>query len=646
MPERSQQRPSPSDMPRRQFGAPSPMDTEPTVPIEFRDDQSAAEVIEELGVGQTGEQNHSESPFIAYADGLDLAPLKQKEKGFSTVDTLHNLLQHAPDKRSDIVDVIAKIRDEKLYGQGRKTLIRTYEEPLIELGMSEYSRQYEQAKLHGDTLAVDDDPVGKARSIREGLGRAIADETDAMKKSKLEEKAAAIDGFIGRSDNDELREQANRLWENAASTYYDAAKANYPNRPTDAIQDARKDVLQLEAINTQDAVALEYIASHLKHVETPADDAEQPEAESVKARLAEIERELGLLYAKREEVALFDVEKNSHAYKMLREEYAAKSRELFMIENAELLNDPNANYTDVLKKMNEAVFASGRKLEDQKLEQDGRSRFKKTIHSIGRWMRKHPILAGAASATATVLVAAGTGGAASGLVAGTLAYIRAEDRHQEVKAKRERLFDDNSLPNYDLDSAREAEILNGRSAADLTEDQIEWLIDKRLNQNRELFEKRVSREKRRRLGSIGIGLAVGGGIFAITHGFLGMDAFGNHHDGSGAHGLSPETPSPEAPAPGEPIGPGDAPHPPIDVPTPTHEFAPGTFHANHGDGFYQILKNMGVEASQRDEVLAKASKDLLKQGFAYKMEDGLPGIPRPGNLPQGAIDILIKAAGK
>ena len=457
--------------------------------------------------------------------------------------------------------------------------------------------------------------------------------------------SAAADDEEDTDDDKELDE----LRDTAVSMYYQTATNATPDQAVE-VAALRDKVEQLRAHVTseakrfeEDSLTLELVAKYLDKIpgaddqeptldDEPQDSATTQEIIDMKNELAELEKQIGLRYAKREEKAGGFRKKNTENDDLL-EEYRDLSRELFKAEHADMLDDPNVATSEKLEAIDTFMFEQGRKLEDAKLEQDGRGRFKKVITAIGRQMRKHPYLAGITSFGLAAGVGVLTGGAAAGVTAGALAYIRAEDRHQEIKANRKRLFDENGQPAYD------------EFTGDVDTDTLDEILNERLAANEDKFEDRVKKEKRRRLGSIAIGVGVGGVSFALAHNLIGMDALGNDH---AAGATAPEAPAqqPDVPTPGEGApAPADIPPAP-EAPVLGAEYPQGTFYAQSGDGFYDVLNNMGVEAWQRDDILARASDELINQGYAYQMPDGMPGIPNVGELPQGAIDILVKAAGR
>lgn len=163
------------------------------------------------------------------------------------------------------------------------------------------------------------------------------------------------------------------------------------------------------------------------------------------------------------------------------------------------------------------------------------------------------------------------------------------------------------------------------------------------------------------------------GAFALGVGAaVGSRLIGQWINGSDVHGAAPghgdvppggETPpgggdvpggEPGGGAPGPQEVPGGTPDdggihvnppgPEAPVPAP-HEFAPGTFNVHHGEGYYDIMQRMGIPAEARDDVLASVRRQLAPYSY-FEPGDPMPRIPRAGTLPQGAIDILTKAAGR
>ena len=565
-----------------------------------------------------------------------------------TAAMLYDTLSKVPGTPIDLITTLDQVND-RLKGSADGTAI-VYEEYVLALAKAEV--EYAINRNESDKAEAKlDDPVASTEKVLEAIEATIENTTDEDKLKALFQHKRMMEDYLDSAAADDEEDtdddkELDELRDTAVSTYYQTATNATPDQAVE-VAALRDKVEQLRAHVTseakrfeEDSLTLELVAKYLDKIpdaddqeptldDEPQDPATTQEIIDMKNELAELEKQIGLSYAKREEKAGGFRKKNTENDDLL-EEYRDLSRALFKAEHADMLDDPNVSTSEKLEAIDTFMFEQGRKLEDAKLEQDGRGRFKKVITAIGRQMRKHPYLAGITSFGLAAGVGVLTGGAAAGVTAGALAYIRAEDRHQEVKANRKRLFDENGQPGYD------------EFTGDVDTDTLDEILNERLAANEDKFEDRVKKEKRRRLGSIAIGVGVGGVSFALAHNLIGMDALGSDH-AAGSNYVAPEQadipPIHEIPTPGD-----IAPTP--ELPTPGFEYPQGTFTAGSGDGFYDILNNMGVEAWQRDDILARASDELINQGYAYQMPDGMPGIPSVGELPQGAIDILVKAAGR
>lgn len=529
-----------------------------------------------------------------------------------------------------------------------------HEESILALARSEAARARERDARQYYDLSVGDDELGFARELQQTQYQMATDNSlDEAAKTMHGHAAGVIGRFIERQESD-----GSEAAQASAATLYDMGKKHLDtytsDSPVEAGQyaaefaklsnDVKSATLDLENEHGDYNVALTLIDQLVEMADDDDDERTAPTGERsravIEAELAAVEKEYGLLYAKREEKVLATdvLSRTSRGNKALELQHRELSRELFKLEKGEFLRDPSTTHADRLQALNQYIFDRGHALEEKKLESDGRSRFKKLIHKMGEKITKHPYITAIIAAPTALALSTVTAGAAAGLTAGMLAYVKAEHRHYTVKQGRERLFESAASSDTALDASAYEEFMGTQ---DYDEDAMDELFDHAMSQNRNKLEKRVVREQARRLGSIGIGLAVGGFGWLGAHHF-GLDHLGGDNASAAPSGPSGDVPAPNAPAP---VTPADAPHMP-NVQVPHHNFAPDTFTVHHGDGFYDILKNMGVDPSQRDDVLAKATKELYQRGFAYRMADGLPGIPGTGHLSQGAIDILVKAAGK
>ena len=63
-----------------------------------------------------------------------------------------------------------------------------------------------------------------------------------------------------------------------------------------------------------------------------------------------------------------------------------------------------------------------------------------------------------------------------------------------------------------------------------------------------------------------------------------------------------------------------------------------------GEGWYNTFKEFGVSSGNRDELLKEVGPQLEKMGEAYRTEDGLWGISRPGELSDDASRLIVDTA--
>ncbi len=611
----------------RSFTAPSPADERATEAFEAQS-------------GSTGETVTIEMPAFTEMSPEDLrqhfADSPASDKGIGSV-----------------LDAIARDYDAR----GRSAYM-PYEEAIVALARSEAVRHYERAAMLGVDLSDGDEPLGKLDALRTMIesGNLAVPVSDDEKAATL----SMIDAYARRHEDDEH----DLIPQSLAMMLYDKAKENratYDLDSTVAPGSFNHDVDALARQVKESTFAFADGHEYYRHAtpiirtlvgNMPAGQP-APAAQPAPDALAAATDELGLYYAKRDQRTVFDRSRFTSEGDDLKQDYRDAQFQQFLLENEAFLQDPNTTPAQRLEALNRYTFAAGRAIEDAKLEKDGRNRFKKIIHWIGKKMLKHPKLAIAGSMALTTGVGLLTGGALAGATTAALLYTRQETKRYETRQDRKRGFADVASHYDDFYADEYSEALQ----ANYTNDALNDLFDKRMEANEALLDKQITREQLRRLGRSAVSLAAGGAVWMTAHGVLDREHFrlGFGTD-INVEATDPPAPEPnEAPSVSPDTAPGatpDAqPNPAnvpagADVPASANDYAPDTFTVHYGQGFFDILNNMNVDPSQRSDVLARAANELYQNGYAYRMLDGMPGIPGAGDLPQGAIDILIKAAAK
>lgn len=561
-----------------------------------------------------------------------------------------------------------------------------YDIAILQLARVEAVRAHETELLKDVELDTDDIVLGRVHQLHAKL---YDTSVDTSLSDQDRAKNALANQYVGHfldrhADDDEPgspQELAVNLYAVAKERYQTPSKAN-----GDAYQQALTKVREATIdLDENYEFAAPIIKDGLALLDAPApamqrlDDAHD-EALKINAKWDEvdsIEKELAASYAKREEKTRVLGGENG----FLKHQYQNELRELFKLQNKDLLKDPNKTPAERLEILNKFMFDRGHKLEEMKEAQadNAKSLWKKKVTlKLGNFLRnRHPLVAAAAGVAASVAVGIATGGVLAGATAAGFAYARREAGQQADKENRSKLFtDDQRVGN--LSTLKQSDYAKAFDGHEFSDNDLHSLFDHLLSLNSEKFESRVTEEQNRRLRSLGIAAATGLAASAVAHSpLLSWESFG--YAGNNADVLptdlpAPEaTPDPEVPDAGAPEAGGDggAGETPQSSPETTpHEswfgdlvpedydgyngsghydpsdygYSTEMFNVQPGQGFYNILENMGVEPSLRDDVLARAADELYANGYAYQMPDGLPGIPDPGQLPQGAIDILIKAA--
>ncbi len=535
-----------------------------------------------------------------------------------------------------------------------------HEMDILEFAKSEAVRARERDILNDYDLSVDDDEFGFVKELQqrqEALAN-MPDMNDAAKQTH-QVTATILDKFVERHDGyDGTAAQA------AAAEYLDVSKKQlaaygpgstedpdvYVQQVVDLSQQVKGATLDLYGSHKNYGQAIAII-DHLVEQDAEEDDDIAPAPASTTLEAAQAA--LATKYAKQEERLrpIEGAKKLIGKGDTLKEDYVALCREQFLAENDEFLRDPNTTHADRLQKLNEYTFARGQELEDRKREIDGRSRFKRAIHKMGKVITKHPYITGFVSAGLGLGLSTITAGAAAGVVGGALAYIKAEQKRYDAKQNRESAFTDQAKEanGMALQFSPEAFKLSSEYDADTMND----LFDRAMSINsNSMLEKQVRGERLRRLRSVGYGALGAAAGWTLAH-LGGLDHLGadnadaapaHNPDATSGQGGAPDTQPGVQPDAAPSVSPDQMPTIP-DAQLTVHDFQPGTFNVQANEGWYNVLDRMGItDQMQQYNILSKAAGPLYENGFAYEMPNGFPGIPATGDLPQGAIDILIKAA--
>lgn len=611
--------------------AESPFDEKPTSAFE--------EIVADVkGTGETTPEDVLEAVYKGVnpdiIDGGDGAAIAH----------VYESIRQLPDVSSDIVTTLGKVnQDQQTSGLSGSPDI--HEQRLFTLGVAELYLSKKRHDLRKLDTAVADDPSSKVGDVQ-ALIDTIVPTVPEDQREKFEKDKQAVGYLLSAED----REKAEQLRQSVAGEYYKIATDFAGRITTDdenkQLHAVRAKVADLTKRDAAEAHALEVLQAYLPKLDEVPEAAKQlgnaEDIEQAKANLKELEQQLGMLYAMREQKSRVDISMRREKNQQLLADYRAASNKLFMLENAAMLDDANVSEEEKIEAVALHTLKQGRALEEAKLAQDGRTRFRRVIHKLGEQISKHPYITGLVSLTGGVLLSTVTAGAAAGVTAGALAYIKAEHLHQKKRKSRDAdaLIIDNEDSRDDLYNSL-VDVVDSRYDDEedyrLDRAAIAEMLEHGHGANEALLEGRVKKEQWRRMGTMAIAGAVGGVGWLGAH-HLGFDQNNWGGDTTHAAPIAPETPAP---------GP-DVPHTP-DWPSapevPVHEFAPGTFTAHPGDGYYNILERMGVPAAERYNVLASVTQELGKYSY-FQPGDPLPRIPRPGSLPQGAIDILTKAVSR
>lgn len=602
---------------------------------------------------------------------------------------LRRVFTENPDFDKGIGAVLDAIEADKTARPGDS--INTYERDIIKFARTEAVRAYENNLLKDVELDTDDIVLGRVHQLYEKFDTISVDPSlDDHARARAEVSKERVGHFLDRHADDDEPESPQKH----AVELYAVAKKHYAalgTPQTGAHARAYSDALyQVHKATPALHEHYEAAAPQIKDALAQLDATVQPldngydEALKINAKWDEVdaaEKQLAASYAKREEKARGLGGENG----FLKHQYQNRLRELFVLEHKDSLSDPSKTPAQRLEIFNKYMFDRGHKLEESMPGADKvQGKFKKIAIKIGEsMMKRHWLLQAGFGMGAAAVVGVLSGGALAGATAAGLAYARREAGQQADKKNRAKLFaDDQRAAN--LRALEESDHASAFNTHGFSDSDLANLFDHSLSLNSQKFENRIIGEQNRRARSLGIAAMTGVAGFTVAHGFTPLEDFGTYLNGGTAEALPVDSPAsdvdPNSPDPGAPEANGDGAGPEADdkskspevengswfgdwrpegyeeVPSghdgPAHYdvadygYNPEMFNVQPGQGFYNVLENMGVEPSLRDDVLARAADELYANGYAYQMPDGLPGIPSAGSLPQGAIDILIKAAAK
>lgn len=541
-----------------------------------------------------------------------------------------------------------------------------YEMDVLEFAKSEAVRAREQDLLDDYDLSVGDDELGFAKELQ-SKQEALANLPDINDAAKQTHQVAA--GIIGKfvERHEGYDSDAAQL---AAAEYLEVSKKQLDAYGPGSTEDPDVYVQQVVELSQKvKGATLDLYNTHknygqavaiIDHLVVEADQASDAAAAvptsaqgtAPSTTLENAQAALATKYAKQEERLrpIEGAKKLMGKGDTLKQEYVALCREQFFAENEAFLKDPNTTHADRLQKLNEYTFARGKELDDKKRETDGRSRFKRIIHRLGKTMTKHPYVTGILAAGFGLGLSTVTAGAAAGVVGGALAYIKAEQKRYDAKGQRDSVFTQQAKDANEMVMQFSPEAYKLSSEYDA--DTMGELFDHAMSLNDRLLKKDVRNERLRRARSVGYGALGAAAGWTLAH-LSGLNHLGaDNADATPAHNpdAAGQQGAPDAQKPG--VQPDAAPSvSPDQMPAmpetqlTVHDFQPGTFNVQANEGWYNVLDRMGItDQAQQLDILSKAAGPLYENGFAYEMPNGFPGIPSTGDLPQGAIDILIKAA--
>lgn len=595
---------------------------------------------------------------------------------------LRKVFAENPDYDKGIGSVLEAIQADQ--AARPSDVVNKYESEIVQLARVEAVRAHERTILAGVELDSDDVVLGRVHDLYDkfydgSVDTTLTDQARTKNAVAKEQVAEFLDRHADDDEPESPQQYAVELY-TIAKKHYGALGTPQSGTHARAYSDARYKIQTVTTkLNKDYDLAAPIIKDALAQLD--AATAQQPpqnsdraqEIQAKKTKLQEIEATLGTSYAKREEHMLGIGPQDTE----LKVEYQEHLRELFKLENEEFLRDPAKTPAERLEAINKFMFDRGRDLEGKMPGAEKvQGKLKKTAIKIGSWMsRRHWLTQAAVGVGASMAVGFATGGMLAGATAAGLAYARAEAAQQKAKENRVKLFvDDQAQREANLEALKKSDHSNVLNDHRFNDEDLDELFDHAFTLNDSKFENQIFNEQRRRLGSVGLAAGAGALGWGMAHftvnpehiGFGGNNAAEAYYDVDPAPGEGNGAGAPESGSEGNSgdsgTG-GDTPPPTSENPPHTswfgdltlenydgsglenHDYAPGTFTAHYGEGYFDIMERMGIPADQRLGILNSVN-DQLSQYSYYEPGDPLPRIPHSGLLPQGAIDILIKAAAK
>lgn len=350
-----------------------------------------------------------------------------------------------------------------------------------------------------------------------------------------------------------------------------------------------------------------------------------PEMKAASERLEGLRSKLAELNARREKRifagdAWRGEASDMTSVKALQEDYQSASRELFILENQDVLMDGSVEKIEKIRLIAEHTVNEAKALDTEILENynNKNTRIGKFIKWYGkRGLASKIAIGGALSIGAGLL----TGGAGTALVSGTLMAAGLEAKRREKRGA-------------------------GDSMVELTAEELAYRYqDNSLDnafsgiqyETKGAFENRIEKEQRSRgirvLGSYAAGIAIGSiahSIIPHMDGMLGGDS---------AHAVAPDGSSvPAGAEAGADFGSAHS-----AVSETAANFGPNNIYVNPGDGFNNLFQQMNIPQDQWSSLIDKVGPELVQHGDAYVMPDGSFGVSNVGQLSQQAFETILKS---
>lgn len=350
-----------------------------------------------------------------------------------------------------------------------------------------------------------------------------------------------------------------------------------------------------------------------------------PEMKAASERLEGLRSKLAELNARREKRifagdAWRGEESDMISVKALQEDYQSASRELFILENQDVLMDGSVEKIEKIRLIAEHTVTEAKALDTEILENynNKNTRIGKFIKWYGkRGLASKIAIGGALSIGAGLL----TGGAGTALVSGTLMAAGLEAKRREKRGAGDSMVE------------LTAEDLTYQYQGNTNEDAFLGMQSKA----RDAFDNRIENEQRKRgvrvLGSFVAGATIGTvSHYIVPHmdGMLGGDS---------AHAVAPDGSSvPAGAEAGADFGSAHS-----AVSETAANFGPNNIYVNPGDGFNNLFQQMNIPQDQWSSLIDKVGPELVQRGDAYVMPDGSFGVSNVGQLSQQAFETILKS---